>query len=436
MKTKRLKTLLIALLGILLFTHQAYPQTDECMKNLSLYYEFYKHGNYRDAIGPWRKVFNDCPESKESMYYYGINMYKAFIEKESNPEVINNYIDTIMLIYDQRIEYFPKSKGDQLGRKGVDYLRYKRHEGTEAIKAGYQMLSESVEIEKERSSAPVITTFISAGITLFVANELEGNILINDYVNASKILEAQFKRKPNPKTKKAMEAIDQNIKDCRVLTCESIENIFGAKFAENIENEAYLNQVADFLNEAGNCEKTDFYAKVAEQRYKLSPSASAAYDIAIIFQSKVEYEKAKEYFIKAIESAENPEDQANYNFRLAQLHAHLQSFQEAAKYALEATSLKPDWGEPYILLGKSYIFGNASLGDEFEKRTAYWLAVDMFIKAKAVDPSISEEASKLINENVTYFPSKEDLFFRSIKEGSSYKVGGWIQRTTTARPKQ
>ena len=109
---------------------------------------------------------------------------------------------------------------------------------------------------------------------------------------------------------------------------------------------------------------------------------------------------------------------------------------DAARYAYEATTLRPGWGDPYILIGLSYIAGNSSLGDEFERRTAYWAAVDMFRKARAVDPSIDSKASGLIIDYEAYFPTKEDLFFRSIAEGDKYTVGGWINKTTSARPKK
>ena len=42
----------------------------------------------------------------------------------------------MMMIYDKRMQYFPESRGDVLGRKGVDLLRFKRQEGEQYIKAG------------------------------------------------------------------------------------------------------------------------------------------------------------------------------------------------------------------------------------------------------------------------------------------------------------
>ncbi|MCK4920481.1 MAG: tetratricopeptide repeat-containing protein [Bacteroidales bacterium] len=445
MKTKGLKTI-FAVLGILFISFQLYSQEgetssdwktdDTCLKNLSLYYEFYKHKNYEDAIGPWRIVFNYCPDSKESLYAYGVNIYKYFTGKEKDPVRISAYVDTIMMIYDQRIVYFPKNKGDVLGRKGIDFLRYRRLEGSEAIKEGYKILSESVEIEGLKSSEVVLTTQISAAISLFINNELDGELLINDYIAASNIIDSQIAKRPSSRTKKAKDAIDKNIKDSKVMTCESITKIFGPEFEAKKDDIKYLKLMSGFMNDAGNCELDIFYSQVSEQLYKIEPSAEAAYNLGRLFLRKEEYKKSKSYYLEAIELAASNEDKANYYYNLAGLsQTYLKSPADAARYAFEAVLLKPSWGDPYILIGKSYINGNSSLGDEFERRTAYWVAVDMFKKAKAVDPGISSKASGLITEFEAYFPTKEDLFFRSIAEGDKYTVGGWINKTTFARPK-
>ena len=119
MKTKALKTILLATLS-LLFALPAFSQKGiedgskygkgrdsiNCIKNLSLYKEFFKHNNYKDAIGPWRVVFGECPASSERMYVEGITMYRNFIESAPTPEKRDALIDTILFIYDRRAKYF------------------------------------------------------------------------------------------------------------------------------------------------------------------------------------------------------------------------------------------------------------------------------------------------------------------------------------------
>ena len=89
MKMKALRPILLAILS-LLFVLPVLSQKGiedgskygkgkdsiNCIKNLSLYKEFYKHSNYGDAITPWRHVFGECPAASEKMYVEGVTMYK------------------------------------------------------------------------------------------------------------------------------------------------------------------------------------------------------------------------------------------------------------------------------------------------------------------------------------------------------------------------
>ncbi|MFW5821218.1 MAG: tetratricopeptide repeat protein [Bacteroidota bacterium] len=435
-----MKLLLVVLLSTFLsssaFSQGGTDVPEECLKNYSLYYEFYKHKNYQDALEPWRNLYRVCPEWKESTFAYGVNIYRYLLEKEQDPAKKTAYADTMMQIYDERIEYFPKSKGDVLGRKGIDLLRYRRNDGPEYIKEGYETLKESVEIEEKESSPVVLTTMISAGISLFMNGMLDGEDLINSYVTSTNILDSQLAKRPTARTKKAKEAIDANIKDSKVMTCEAVANIYGPKFEDNKNDLEFLKFVSGFLNDAGDCEMDPFYAKVNEQLYSIEPSAEAAYSLGRLFLKKNDYQKSKEYFLEAIELQEDDEKKASYLYALAGLEQqYLKNPVNAVNYASQASELDPDWGDPLILMGIAYITGNSSLGDEFERRTAYWVAVDMFQKAKRVDPSVADRANSLIREYSEYFPTKEDLFFHSIAEGDRYTVGGWINRTTNARPK-
>src|SRR5210317_1209576 len=129
MKTKALKSIILTALSIL-FVMPSFSQKGiedgskygkgqdsiNCIKNLSLYKEFFKHNNYRDAINPWRRVFGECPGSSEKMYVEGVTMYKNFIESSPAPQRTEEMVDTLMLIYDRRIEYYSDKEGNILGR--------------------------------------------------------------------------------------------------------------------------------------------------------------------------------------------------------------------------------------------------------------------------------------------------------------------------------
>ena len=87
-----------------------------------------------------------------------------------------------------------------------------------------------------------------------------------------------------------------------------------------------------------------------------------------------------------------------------------------------------------MLIGRLYVQYNRSISEvEFEQNTAYWAAVDKFIQAKRVDPTVTEEADKLIYTYSAYFPTLENAFFHDLSEGQEYVVPGWINERTRVR---
>ncbi|HIA35597.1 MAG TPA: hypothetical protein EYN89_02410, partial [Flavobacteriales bacterium] len=120
----------------------------KCVENLSLYIEFYKQKNYNDAIIGWRWVFNNCPKSSKKMYADGASMYKKFAKKEKDPIKKGNLIDTLMIIYDQRIENFGQ-EGFVLGMKGEAYMQFRK----EGVDEAYKVLKNSVSLQGDKSKA-------------------------------------------------------------------------------------------------------------------------------------------------------------------------------------------------------------------------------------------------------------------------------------------
>ncbi len=57
----------------------------------------------------------------------------------------------------------------------------------------------------------------------------------------------------------------------------------------------------------------------------------------------------------------------------------------------------------------------------------------MYTKAKSVDESVSKVANDRIAAYSKYFPTKSIAFFRDFKDGDTYTLGCWINRSTTVR---
>ncbi len=218
-----------------------------------------------------------------------------------------------------------------------------------------------------------------------------------------------------------------------VADCATLNGFLAPKFEKEPGNVEVLKEIARFLKRS-ECTDLPLFTNVAEALYKAEPSAESAYNLAIMFLKRQEYDKTEAYLKEAIEKGTDPLDKAEYYLRMAQISLSKKQFAESKKHAVEALKLNPNLGAAYLNIGKAYAFASKSYGeDDFDHASVFWVAVDKFNKAKQVDPALADEANGLIKTYSQYFPSKDEAFFRSVQAGDSFKVGGWINETTTAR---
>jgi len=408
-----------------------------CIKNMSLYRENVKHGAYASALDPWRIVFEECPKSSKNIYIDGAKMFNDFIDKEKDSERKAILMDSLRIVYDQRIKYY-KQRGSVLSRKANAILRHQEYRSDPDIQEeAYGYLVESISILKNKSWVATVATYMTTSFALFQNERLTDQQVIENYAKASEILDYQLGQKPGDKTiLEVKEVTDYNFITSGAPTCESLMAYFQPLWEEKKDDIAFLGRAVNFLS-ALECETEPLYAMAAEALYEKEPSAEAAFGLAKLFLSKEEYAKAITYYQEAIEREEDPANKADYLYQLGYItNAHLNQPQKARTYALEAIKLKPDWGDPYILIGDAYAGSKDCFTDEFEKTTVYWVAVDQFSKAKSVDAGVAEKANERISTYQKYFPDIETIFFYSLKEGDNYKVGCWINETTKVRARK
>ena len=402
-----------------------------CLGNLSTMSEYVKIEAYDYAYDAWRYCFFNCPESSKNVYLHGEKILENKIKKdEANKEA---YIDTLMLLYDQRIQYF-KQEGKVLGKKGLDLFMYRPSAAMEA----YGYLSKSIDLDGVKSSDAVLANYMVISGVLYNKNEIEGDEMVTNYVKASDLLSKRLDSETNQRKKdkitQAIESVEKVFSESGAADCETLVEIFNPKFEENKDNLDFLKKTAAILGRTPDCDESELFAKVSEAKYAIEPSAGAAADMGKLFAAKGDYDKASEYFVKAISQETDNELKAQYNYDLARVYYNNGSYTQTRKYAKDAIAIKSSYGEAYILIGKAYGASSKSCGSSpFEQAAVYWAAVDKFAKAKSVDSSVASEASNLISQYSKYFPGTEDAFFAGYSDGQDYTVGCWINESTKVR---
>lgn len=403
---------------------------ERCKMNLSLYVEFYRQNNLNDAYQPWSIVLNECPKASKNLYIHGPKILWNKINNTKDPNIRKKYADTLMLMYDKRIENFGE-EGKVLGYKGIDFYKLYPDKKKEAL----DILSKSLDIDGKSSDPAAITTLMNIAVDLYKENKLPAEQILDLYNKSSEALTSQYEAKPdNENIKKAQDNIDLALINSGVATCDKIVPIFTRKYEANKDNVDMLKVLLKLLARQ-QCTDSKVYAEASEQLNKLQPSAFSAYSLAQLFVKRNEFSKASSYYLQAINLDSVPEQKAQYYYELAIITGtKLGQLSTARNYALKAIELKRNWGKPYILIGQLYAQSAKECGeDAYYQSLVYVAAVDKFITARSVDPEVADEANRLIASYSAMFPSKEDMFFHGDSEGKSYTIGCWINETIKIR---
>ncbi|MFK5855977.1 MAG: hypothetical protein QM503_07585 [Bacteroidota bacterium] len=420
-----------------------------CVMNLSLYREFYKQwkgSKYKnnsivDALKSWRLVYDDCPRATENIYVDGVKMFSFKIKKTKDHEVKTGLIDTLMTIYDRRIEFFPihyKTKKPQvgaiLGRKGVAF--YKLDPAKNYLRTN-EILGRAIELDKGNAKGPVYVYYFRTvtkmaqkgdGDTTAVVDAYD---MISDYVDANIL---KYEKAKNPKKAETWRNIKGNIENTfePFANCTDLVRIYKKKYDANPEDIDLLNKVTKLLDKK-NCQESEFYFEATVALYKLAPSPESAYLIGKMMLKEEKYNEAVPYLEEAIKM-ENELRAYKALIFLAEDYQSLNRFEKARIIARKAAKLNPTAGKPYIIIGDMYAASASDCGtDDLTKKVAYWTAVDKYKKAKSVEPDLSASMNKRINSYEKHFPPTELLFFHNLNEGESYEVDCWINETTKVR---
>lgn len=404
------------------------------LENASIYSEFLKQKNYKEALPAWRYVFNNAPKFQMLTYTKGedllINIYQQTKDK--------TYVDTLMMLYDQWEKYFGDhqryGEGYILGKKGATLYRFG---GDDTKKTAFSYLAKSFELEGNKTHPITVQTMFFGAGDLLKKGELSKDEYIALYMKVSGFIDDGIKNTKQPKTVEAFKTMKGNVDamffNAGVADCETLNNLLSAKYEANKEDVANLKEVASLLRRS-ECVDLPLYATVAEQLYQLDPTADAAYSLAIMFLKRQEFDKTEGYLKEAIAKSEDNEAKAEYYLKMAQLQLAKKQYQATKTNALEVLKLNPNNGTALMLIGKAYANSASNYGeDDFDHASVFWAAVDKFQKAKQVDPAMTEEADKLIGIYSQHFPSKDEAFFRSVTDGATVKIGSWINESTKAR---
>lgn len=419
----------------------------DCLNNISLYSENLKTKNYADAYTYWKKVFADAPVSRHSLYTDGVTILKNLIAGTKVLDERRAYADTLMLVYDQQLQYLDKlnllrktpwTDYYVKGEKAHNYITYYPRMDNNVA---YDMFREVIAAAGDKNQYYIIGDYMKVSLAKFKADETHREQFIQDYtISAEYIASIENKVKnmstPNPKLIEAVEKIKGNVDgyfiNSGAAECDQLEAIYAPKVELHKDNVDELSKIVGLMEKLG-CTESDVYFTASEYAHAITPSAKSAVGCANRYLKRGDLAKSVEYYDQAIELDTIAENKADYCYKVGVILNSDRQLSKAKSYVTRAISLNANKGAYYILLANIYAAAPQWNDEPLLDKCKYFVVLDRLYQAKRVDESVAEEANKMISAYSTHTPSKEQLFMLGKKEGETIHVGGLINESTTIR---
>ena len=411
------------------------PDSAECIKYLSYYTEYFKQKNYDSALPNWRKAYNICPPTaRYSLLSDGTTLLKTVLQKnQKNPIYKKALVDSIMKIYDERIQYWPKYATTSYNNKATDMYNFVK-DNPEAL---YNVLSETVNALGVEAKANIYLFQISTAINLYKVGKVDAETIINIY---EKAVENIAKMPVKNDTEKKMNDkyatdIESLFISSQVASCENLIALFTPRFEAAPQDVELAKNIVRMMGITDGCTDNDLFLGAVTVMHTSDPSHVSAYNLYKLYVGRADVDNAVKYMTEAIE-AEGSDvlTDANYSYELAAFCYKNGNTPKAYAAAQKAAELDPSVaGKAYMLMGT--IWGSVVCsGNDIEQRSKYWVAVDYMNKAKAADPSLADAANDMIRQYVAYYPQTAEAFMYDVTDGQSYNVScGGMRATTTVR---
>ena len=438
-----------------------------CIQQISNCKVNVQNGSFDVAYPAWKELFTKYPVARVDTYTNGVKILKGLIAKETDEQKKLDYINELMALYDQQIKYTDKlqeitktklSAGNTLGKKALDYIRFVPKA---SLDSAYTMLSQSVEMEQGESEYIVTQQLMKLSAQKYKKDPAgHGEKVIEDYLNTSVYIvdvldkynerieyyNKRYQELQDPKDSVRAEGYGKMIDAARIArsnidgyfinsgaaSCDDLEAIYSPKIEENKDNIEYLNKVISLMSML-KCTNQDAYLVASEYALAIEPTAKAAMGCGYRYFKRGDIDKAMELFDQAIELETSTTNKADMCYKVGAIYMSLKKYSKAREYARKAIALNSKYGEPYILIAQCYAAAPNWGNDNVMNSCTYFAAIDKLQRAKAIDPTVKEQANKLIAQYSNYTPAKDELFMRGFSAGKSITIGGWINETTTIR---
>ena len=432
-------------------------------ENNSLYTEYAKQKNWKDAYEFWKALYDAVPNFNKNVYVYGTNILKARInEFKADPAARQQAVDDLMALYDNRMKYFGDDKKQPtpviLGNKATDYLNIMGDKADQDL--AFSWFEEATNALKGDADAKVLTQYVNLSYNkykkepsykaTYIANYMKGTEYLDDALDRYQLrLDDDFAivagekqgdvAKAAKDTTLAKQFIDYSRKAKLGLINQfatsgaadvaTLVEIFTPQVEEKKTDKIFLNNVSKLLGRSKEGRETELYTTCADYSYQIEPSMEAAKGLAQAALKKSDWDRAMEYYDEALKLAIQTDDKCEILKYEAAIHQQRGRKSAARECLRKSLALDPDQSEPHVMIANLYATSARESGlDSNVQGLVYVAAVNEMQQAvaHAEDDAKKAQYSSAIAKYKAGYPEKSTLFMKGMQSGSSVTIGGWM----------
>lgn len=423
------------------FSFNALAQKEECTQNMSIFSEYAKVKNYKDAYTPWKQVYDNCPELHYATFFYGELILKDKIA--TSPAEKAKYISMLNELYAKYAQYHPSrfTETDRYIKEALLML----DEKTGTTEQIYNTLDKAFKTNKDNfSNDTAIYQYFATMVDLYNEGKKPLQAVFDNYDDVTEKIEDESGKLSNSinqlvgkedagtltqKEERSLRTFRTRVNNLKNISesvdaklgqladCDNLIPLYEKTFDANKENTVWLKRAAGKMSDK-NCTSSPLFVKLVESLHRLEPSASSAYYLGVLNEGQKKTSEAIKYFNQSVDLETDNLRKSNILVKIASKY----SGNAAVNYANKALSFNPSNSNAYQIIAGAYANSANECGStSFEKRAVYWLAAK--VARKGGLESLASRYDKLA-------PSKADVFSSGLA-GKTISFKCWIGQSVT-----
>lgn len=375
--------------------------------------------NYSQATEPLRWLLKNTPKLHENLYALATKVYENVESEEVNKDYKTALQDTILMLYDQRIQLFG-NEAEVLNRKGLvayGYL-FKRPGMADSL---YQTYAKIYKLNGVNTYIICAYSYMNAACDKKKASNMNNDEMLEVYEHVSAVFDSNIKNETDQRKKEQLEKfktrVDEKLNQCADLSCDYVLE----KWGNSVELEKQKMVYSILL--ANECTDRKEFLALATKIVEAEPSAAASRQLGDAFLKSGNYKEAVNNYLKAIEQSTDIEYKASVYLKIADIYSSRDK-SESRTYAQKAIATGQYTKEAYTLIGNLYVssYDECKTESPVLSRALFIAAADKYKKAGNTAKA---------NELKANFPSKEEVFLYQMKVGDKVETGCWVRETVS-----